>query len=146
MARPAARDALHESKYSDRELCVGSRTIDNLASDFDVLLASHKDQNIAHRLGKMNLENLLDRTVDVVFTRRPGVRDVDGESATWNCEGWSIAVEARELRQASATPLHFRASLSSYLLSVHRSGRDNELEISPSRQDCTPSVLRHLKT
>jgi hypothetical protein len=47
----------------------------------------------------MDLEHLLDGTVDIVLARRFAVERLDRERSTWNGERRSVSVEVRELKQ-----------------------------------------------
>ena len=74
------------------------RTLDDLAGDLNVFLTRHEDQNIARRERKMNLEDLLDRAIDIVFARGLGVEDLNRERPSRDGESRRIAIERRELR------------------------------------------------
>ena len=74
-----------------------SRTINDLTCDLNVLLACHEHENIAWRQGQVNLQYLLDCTIDVVLAWRLRMEDLDRESTTWNGETRGIAVKAGEL-------------------------------------------------
>lgn len=84
-----------------------ARTLDDIARDFDVLLARHEDQDVARRVRDVDLERLLDGRVDIVLARRLAEEDVDGEGATRDREAGGVVVEARELAwKAKVSRLH----------------------------------------
>jgi len=41
----------------------------DLASDLNILLPGHEDEYVSRREGKMNLEDLLNSAIHVIFTR-----------------------------------------------------------------------------
>ena len=75
------------------------RTFHDVASRCDILLTGHEDEDVSGWVGKVNLQDLLDGTVDVVFTWRLAVKDFDRESPAGNRVGRSIAKESRKLRE-----------------------------------------------
>ena len=81
------------------------RTLDDLTSDFDVLLSSHEDEDITRRKRQVDLQHLFDGTVDVVLTWRLGVEDLDRERPARDGERGRVAIEGRELNESvSITP------------------------------------------
>lgn len=72
-------------------------TLYDLTSDFDIFLASHKDKDITLGQREMNLEDLLDSTVNIVFTGRLRMEYFDGKGATRNGIRWGISVERGKL-------------------------------------------------
>ena len=95
---------------------------DHFAGTFDVLLASHEDEDVAWWMRQVDLESLLDSAVNVVFAWRLAEKLVHRESPTRNSEGGSVIVEGRELG------------------CIHGSGGNDKLEISPSGQNCIKVV------
>jgi hypothetical protein len=77
----------------------------HLTCNFDVFLTSHEHKNIAGRETEMDLEDLLDGRVNVIFARAFGVEGLDRERSTRDGEAWCRAIEIAEL------------------LGVHRRGR-----------------------
>lgn len=117
----------------------GALTFDNGAGHLDVLLTGHEDENVAGRIGEMNLKDLLDGAVDVVLARRLAVEDFDRESATRDREERGRAVEVRELgrlkRERAEVEQRGSLLMTPHLGRVHRRGGNDELEIPASGQD-----------
>lgn len=72
-------------------------TLHDLTSDLNVFLASHENEDIPRRETEVDLQNLLDRRIHVIFAWAPRVRDFDRESSTRDGEARCIAVELGEL-------------------------------------------------
>ncbi|SRR5258708_1170083 len=92
-------------------------TVHNLTRYLDILLPGHKYQNVPRRKRQVDLEHLLDGAVNVVLARRFGGEDFDWEGSTRDGEYGGVSVKVGEF------------------LGVHRGRRDNQLEISPTRED-----------
>ena len=75
------------------------RTFHDVTRRGDILLAGHEDENVSGGIGQVDLQDLLDGTVDVVFAWRLAVEDFDGESPAGNRVGRGITKETRELQE-----------------------------------------------
>lgn len=89
----------------------------------------------------MDLKDLLDSTVDVVFTGGLAVEDLDGERSTRDGEFGCAAVEIGELRRSTIKGLSALLSMCAsqggpHLSRVHGGRCDDELEVATSCEDC----------
>lgn len=107
-------------------------TLHNLTCDFDVFLASHKDQNVTWWQSKMNLKDLFHGAIDIIFARGFRVEDFNGEGSSWNCVGRRISVEAGELIKTGSETCRVVIKKFCYLLGIHSCGCHNEFEITTS--------------
>lgn len=73
----------------------------DLTSDLNILLTGHKDQYIARWQRKVDLQDLLHCTVDVILARRFTVEDFDWECSPRNSIGRGLAIEIGELYNLS---------------------------------------------
>jgi hypothetical protein len=92
-------------------------TLHDLTSNLDVFLTSHENENIPRRATEVDLQNLLDRRIYVIFAWAPRVRDFDREGSARDSEARCIAVELGEL------------------LCIHRCRCNYELEIPSAGED-----------
>ena len=76
-------------------------TSNDLTCDLDILLPSHEDQDITSWMREMNLQRLLDCTVDIVFARRFAEQYIHWKCSARNSEAWRLVVEVRELCRLS---------------------------------------------
>lgn len=79
----------------------------------------------------MNLEDLLDSAVNVVFAWRLGMEYVDGEGTSGNGICWRDSVERGEL-VSLVDVVRSTRKINSHLLRVHGRGCDNEFQITAS--------------
>jgi hypothetical protein len=86
-------------QYDMRDRRREGRTIDDIASRLNVFLTGHEDQDITRRMRYVNLESLLDSTVDVVLAGGLAEEDVDGERSSRDGEARCAIVELRELHE-----------------------------------------------
>ena len=70
---------------------------DHFAGTFDVLLASHEDEDVAGGVREMDLQRLLDGGIDVVLAWRLAEEDIDREGTPRDGEARRVVEEAREL-------------------------------------------------
>lgn len=71
--------------------------LDNLASNLDVFLTGHKYEDVPRRKREMDLKNLFDGAVDVVFAGRFGVEYLDRECSARNGVTGRVPVKSGEL-------------------------------------------------
>lgn len=72
-------------------------TFYHAACHFDIFLTSHEYQNISHRHGQVDLQDLLDCAVDIILAWGPTVERLDGERSTRDSVIWCLTEEFGEL-------------------------------------------------
>lgn len=79
-----------------------TRTRNDGASDLDILLTRHENEDVARGMRDVDLQRLLDGAVDVILTGRLAEQDVNWERSTGDGVAGSVVVELGELRTEEA--------------------------------------------